>query len=90
MLYCLALFLRKIPAMKKYSLHFLILTFITATLGFSGFEFPGDTAVRLISLISGIGLMVSCLDSLLISHREKRDKKMDELEEQSQDIINDN
>ena len=58
--------------MKNYTLHFLILTVVTALLGFSGLDLIGGTLIRIICLISGIGLILSCLDSVLLSRRQKR------------------
>lgn len=66
--------------MKNYTLHFLILTIITAIIGFSGFEFFGSTAFRFICLVSGIGLLISCLDSVLLSRRNRKLKKQVETE----------
>ncbi len=53
--------------MKKYTSHFLIGTLLTLALGFTGLEFFGDTFVRFMFLIFSIGLLISCLDSVLIS-----------------------
>lgn len=61
--------------MKKYTIHFLIITIVTSFFGFAGFTFPGDTAVRFIALIAGIGLMISCLDAVLLSRKQKRMRK---------------
>ncbi|RFN59975.1 hypothetical protein [Marixanthomonas ophiurae] len=61
--------------MKNYTLHFLILTIITAVIGFSGLEFIGGSVVRFICLISGIGLLISCLDSVLITRKNRKFKK---------------
>ncbi|MCT8338498.1 hypothetical protein MG296_00390 [Flavobacteriaceae bacterium TK19130] len=58
--------------MKNYTLHFLILTAVTALLGFSGLDLIGGMLIRIICLISGIGLILSCLDSVLLSRRQKR------------------
>ena len=66
--------------MKKYTLHLLILTVLTAILGFSGFEFIGDSVVRFACLLSGIGLFVSCLDAVIISRRNRKLKKQVETE----------
>ena len=61
--------------MKKYTVHFLIATILSALLGFTGLEFPGDTIVRLICLFVGIGLMISCLDAVIISRKRQVNKK---------------
>ncbi len=61
--------------MKKYTVHFLIATILSALLGFTGLEFPGDTIVRLICLFAGIGLMISCLDAVIISRKRQVNKK---------------
>jgi uncharacterized membrane protein YtjA (UPF0391 family) len=64
--------------MKKYTVHFLIVTIVSALLGFTGLDFPGATFVRLICLFAGIGLMISCLDAVIISRKHKRVKKNSE------------
>jgi len=61
--------------MKNYTSHFLIITLISALLGFTGLEFFGAFFVRLICLFSGIGLMISCLDAIIVSHKNKRARK---------------
>ena len=61
--------------MKNYTIHFLIVTIVSALLGFTGLDFPGATVVRLICLFAGIGLMISCLDSIIISRKRKKAKK---------------
>lgn len=61
--------------MKKYTIHFLIVTVLSALLGFTGLEYPGSTAVRLICLFAGIGLMISCLDAIIISRKQRKIKK---------------
>ena len=61
--------------MKKYTLHFLILTIVTAIIGFSGLDFIGGSVIRFICLVSGIGLFISCLDSVLLSRRNRKFKK---------------
>jgi uncharacterized membrane protein YtjA (UPF0391 family) len=60
--------------MKKYTSHFLIVTIITALLGFTGLEYTGDTFIRFICLISGIGLFISCLDAVILSKKMNRIK----------------
>jgi len=67
--------------MKDYTSHFLIATIITVALGFSGIEFTGAAVVRFLALIAGIGLMLSCLDAVIISKRMhkirvKKEKEM--------------
>ncbi|NGX83767.1 DUF1328 domain-containing protein [Aequorivita sp. KMM 9714] len=61
--------------MKNYTIHFLIITIVTALLGFTGLEFPGDKLVRIICLFAGIALMISCLDAVIVSRKNKRFKK---------------
>lgn len=61
--------------MKKYTLHFLLITILTFGLGFTGIEFAGASIVRFICLIAGIGLMLSCLDAVILTKRDGRTKK---------------
>lgn len=61
--------------MKNYTIHFLIVTIISALLGFTGLEYPGDRIVRLICLFAGIALMISCLDAVIVSRKQRRIKK---------------
>ncbi|KJJ38271.1 hypothetical protein [Aequorivita vladivostokensis] len=61
--------------MKNYTFHFLVVTILSALLGFTGLEFPGATVVRLICLFAGIGLMISCLDAVIVSRKQRRAKK---------------
>lgn len=61
--------------MKKYTFQFLVVTIITALLGFTGLEFPGGAVVRVICLFAGIGLMISCLDAVIISRKKRRTNK---------------
>lgn len=61
--------------MKNYTIHFLIITILSALLGFTGLEYPGATLVRLICLFAGIGLMISCLDAVIISRKQRKLKK---------------
>jgi uncharacterized membrane protein YtjA (UPF0391 family) len=61
--------------MKNYTIHFLIITISSALLGFTGLEFPGDTAIRIICLFAGIGLMISCLDAVIISRKKRNNNK---------------
>ncbi|QQX76880.1 MULTISPECIES: DUF1328 domain-containing protein [Aequorivita] len=65
--------------MKNYTFQFLIVTIITALLGFTGLEYPGDFFVRLICLFAGIGLMISCLDAVIVSRKQRRPKKNPQL-----------
>ena len=65
--------------MKNYTFQFLLVTIISALLGFTGLEYPGAFFVRLICLFSGIGLMISCLDSIIVSRKERRAKKNPQL-----------
>jgi len=65
--------------MKNYTIHFLIVTILSALLGFTGLEYPGATMVRLICLFAGIGLMISCLDAIIISRKQRKVKKKSEL-----------
>lgn len=61
--------------MKNYTTHFLIITIASALLGFTGLEFPGATAIRIICLFAGIGLMISCLDAVIISRKKRNSNK---------------
>lgn len=61
--------------MKNYTIHFLILTIITAVLGFGGFDFYGSKAVRIICLFAGIALMVSCMDAIILSRKNRKLRK---------------
>lgn len=61
--------------MKKYTIHFLIITILSALLGYTGIEYPGEIVVRLICLFAGIALMISCLDAVIISRKNKRASK---------------
>jgi hypothetical protein len=61
--------------MKRYTFHLLIITVVTAILGFGGLEFVGDTFVRFLCLLSGIGLFISCLDAVIVSRRNRRQLK---------------
>tara|TARA_R110002020_G_scaffold41067_33_gene121223 strand:+ start:4358 stop:4555 length:198 start_codon:yes stop_codon:yes gene_type:complete len=65
--------------MKNYTFQFLLVTIISATLGFTGLEYPGAFFVRLICLFAGIGLMISCLDAIIVSRKERRAKKNTQL-----------
>lgn len=65
--------------MKKYTLHFLIITIISALLGFTGLDFPGDMVVRLICLFAGIALMISCLDAVIVSRKNKAKIKSEKI-----------
>lgn len=58
--------------MKKYTSQFLIGFIITLLLGYTGLKFPGDSVVRFICLIFGVGLIVSCLDAVLVSENMKK------------------
>lgn len=57
--------------MKKYTFPLLIITVITALLGFTGLDFPGAMVVRLICLFAGIALMISCLDAVMVIRRNR-------------------
>jgi uncharacterized membrane protein YtjA (UPF0391 family) len=65
----------KYPVMKNYTLHFLVITILSALLGYTGLEFPGATTVRVICLFAGIALMISCLDAVIISQKNRIVKK---------------
>jgi len=65
--------------MKNYTVHFLIITIVSALLGFTGLEFPGDTAVRVICLFAGIALMISCLDAVIVIRKKRRTHKSSNL-----------
>jgi len=61
--------------MKNYTIHFLVLTVLTVAIGFSGYDFPGGSVVRFVALISGIALMISCLDAVILSRKQRKLKK---------------
>ena len=61
--------------MKNYTLHFLIITVVSALLGYTGLEFPGDSIVRIICLFAGISLMISCLDAVIVIRKKRNIKK---------------
>ncbi len=61
--------------MKNYTIHFLVITIVSAVLGYTGLEFPGDKAVRVICLFAGIALMISCLDAVIVTQKKRRMKK---------------
>lgn len=61
--------------MKKYTIHFLLLTILTFGLGFTGIEFAGASVVRFVCLLAGIGLLLSCLDAVILTKRDGRIKK---------------
>ncbi|SDW87090.1 hypothetical protein [Aequorivita viscosa] len=65
--------------MKKYTIHFLIITIITALLGFTGLDYPGVMVVRLICLFAGIALMISCLDAIIVIRKNRRKVKTEEV-----------
>jgi len=58
--------------MKNYTSQFLIITVIALLLGYTGLDFPGGTAILFICLVSGIALLLSCLDAVLVSKRMKK------------------
>ncbi len=58
--------------MKKYTIHFLVLTILTFALGFLAMDFTGAPVVRFVCLISGIALMLSCLDAVILTKRNRR------------------
>ena len=69
--------------MKKYTFHFLIITIISALLGFTGLEYPGEMLVRLICLFSGIALMISCLDAVIVIRKNRKDVKTEKVKSNS-------
>ena len=77
-----------LTVMKKYTIHFLIFTIITAILGFTGMEFIGDSFVRFACLLSVIGLLISCLDSVILSRKKRRLQKRAEKVEVEQSSFN--
>lgn len=66
--------------MKKYTFQFLVITIISALLGFTGLEFPGAMVVRLICLFAGIALMISCLDAVIVSQRNRKALKKEKMQ----------
>jgi len=69
--------------MKKFTSHFLIITIITALLGYTGLEYPGAMIVRILCLFAGIALMVSCLDAVILSRKNRRIVKTEKLKVKS-------
>lgn len=69
--------------MKKYTLHFLIITIISALLGFTGLDYAGSMWVRLLCLFAGIALMISCLDAVIKSRKKRRDIKSEKVKSNS-------
>lgn len=66
--------------MKNYTFHLLILTIATALLGYSGLDYPGAEVVRIVCLFSGVGLMISCLDAVIVSRKRRNIKKKSGME----------
>ena len=66
--------------MKNFTLHLLILTIVTAILGFSGLDIVGGSIIRFVFLLSGIGLLISCLDAVILSRRNRKLSKRVETE----------
>lgn len=64
--------------MKNYTLYFLIATLITALLGYTGLEYPGDKIVRIICLFAGVALFISCLDAVIVSRKKRSIKQTSE------------
>jgi len=58
--------------LKKYTFQFLIVTIVSAILGFTGLDFPGDKFVRILCLFAAIGLMISCADAVIVSRKNRR------------------
>lgn len=69
--------------MKKYTAHFLIVTIISGLLGFTGLEYPGAMLVRLICLFAGIGLMISCLDAVIVIRKNRKNVKAEKVKSDS-------
>ncbi len=65
--------------MKNYTIHFLIITVVSALLGFTGLDFTGSKLVRLLCLFSSIGLMISCLDAVIVSQKKRKIKNKSNL-----------
>ncbi len=63
--------------MKKYTLHFLIITILAGIFGFMGFHFPGEMAVRVLCLFAGIALMISCLDAVIVVRKKRKNRKQE-------------
>ncbi len=61
--------------MKKYTIHFIVIAIVTGLIGFSGFDIPGISAFRVISLIAFIFIFISCLDAVLLVRKNRRDSK---------------
>ncbi len=65
--------------MKKYTSQLLIITIVSALLGYTGLEYPGAMLVRLICLFAGVALMISCLDAVITSRKIRRNVKTEEI-----------
>lgn len=65
--------------MKKYTSQLLIITIVSALLGYTGLEYPGAMLVRLICLFAGVALMISCLDAVIASRKIRRNVKTEEI-----------
>ena len=65
--------------MKKYTFPLLIITIVSALLGFTGLKFPGDMVVRLICLFAGVALMISCLDAIIVIRKNRKKVKAEKL-----------
>ena len=65
--------------MKNYTIHFLIITIASALLGYTGLEFPGAMAIRIICLFAGIALMISCLDAVIVIRKKRNINKKSDL-----------
>lgn len=65
--------------MKKYTFYFLVVTIISALLGFTGLDYPGSMLVRLICLFAGIALMISCLDAVIVIRKNRRIVKAEKI-----------
>lgn len=69
--------------MKKYTFHFLIVTIISAVLGFTGLDYSGAMFIRLLCLFAGIGLIISCLDAVIVSRRNRKNVETEEVNSDS-------
>lgn len=69
--------------MKKFTSHFLIITIVTALLGYTGLEYPGAMIVRILCLFAGIALMISCLDAVILSRKNRRNAKAEKVKVKS-------
>ncbi len=57
--------------MRNYSILFLILTVVTALIGFTGLDFYGIEAVRILSLVFADLFVISILAKIILPKKEQ-------------------